>query len=64
MSFEAMFGLIEMGFVYSVALGIGIWQVVKMRRLIARDRADRAKKPNDSDRTTGARAGRADDNRD
>jgi 6,7-dimethyl-8-ribityllumazine synthase len=41
MSLEASYGLIEMGFVYSVAIGIGIWQVVKMRRMIARDREAR-----------------------
>jgi len=45
MSFESMYGLIEMGFVYAVALGIGIWQVVKMRRELARDRAAKAAQP-------------------
>lgn len=41
MSFESYAGLIEMVFVYSIALGIGIWQVVKMRRQIAADRSAR-----------------------
>lgn len=41
MSFEAWAGLIEMGFVYAVALGVGIWQVLKMRRELARDRQAR-----------------------
>ena len=39
MSYEAVASLIEMGFFYALALGVGIWQVVKMRREIARDRA-------------------------
>jgi hypothetical protein len=38
MSYESLAGLIEMGFGMSVALGIGIWQVLKMRRELARDR--------------------------
>lgn len=39
MTIENSAGLIEMAFTYAVALGIGIWQVVKMRRELARDRA-------------------------
>ncbi len=39
MSYAAVPGLIEMGFFYALALGVGIWQVVKMRRELARDRA-------------------------
>ena len=41
MTYESVAGLIEMGFVYAVALGLGIWQVVKMRRELARDQARR-----------------------
>lgn len=41
MSYESIAGLIEMAFFYSIALGFGIWQVVKMRREIARDRLAR-----------------------
>ncbi len=44
MSYEAIAGLIEMGLFYAIALGVGIWQVVKMRRLLARDRAAEAEK--------------------
>jgi hypothetical protein len=47
MSFEATAGLIELGFFYTVVLGFGIWQLVKIRREIARDaeaKAIRAKK--------------------
>lgn len=39
MNYESMAGLIELAFSFSVAIGIGVWQVVKMRREIARDRA-------------------------
>ena len=54
MTYESVAGLIEMGFVYAVALGLGIWQVVKMRRELARDqarreRADSANKDDISD---------------
>lgn len=38
MSAESSAGLIEMAFTYAIAIGIGVWQVVKMRREIARDR--------------------------
>ncbi len=34
-------GLIEMMFVYAVALGFGIWQLVSVRREIRRDREGR-----------------------
>ena len=44
MSYEAIAGLIEMGFFYGIALGIGVWQVVKMRRMVARDRAAEAER--------------------
>jgi hypothetical protein len=50
MSFEATAGLIELGFFYTVVLGFGIWQLVKIRREIARDaeaKATRAKKSDD-----------------
>ncbi len=39
MTIENSAGLIELAFTYAIALGIGIWQVVKMRRELARDRA-------------------------
>ena len=45
MSFASYAGLIEMVFVYSIALGIGIWQVIKMRRQIAADRAAKEARP-------------------
>lgn len=62
MSFESMYGLIEMGFVYSVALGIGIWQVIKMRRELARDRAARAAKASSVDAETSAKPSGKNDN--
>lgn len=36
-----MAGLIEMIFVYSVALGFGIWQLVSVRREILKDKEGR-----------------------
>jgi len=36
-----MAGLIEMIFVYSVALGFGIWQLVSVRREIRKDKEGR-----------------------
>ena len=32
-------GLIELAFVYSIALGLGIWQLISIRRTIERRRA-------------------------
>ncbi len=42
MTYEATAGLIELGLFYSLVLGFGIWQVVKMRREIARDAKTKA----------------------
>jgi 6,7-dimethyl-8-ribityllumazine synthase len=55
MSVESSAGLIEMAFTYTVAIAIGIWQVIKMRREIARDRQARrqrgdAEETNSSDK--------------
>jgi hypothetical protein len=61
MAFEEYYGLIELGFVYSVALGIGLWQVVKMRRMLARDREAKAAMTRQDDTAPPAEAtGRAD----
>jgi hypothetical protein len=38
MAYEGMAGLIEIGFVYAVALGFGVWQLVSVRRVIRRRR--------------------------
>jgi hypothetical protein len=35
---DGIAGLVEMIFVYAVALGFGIWQLVSVRREISRDR--------------------------
>ena len=32
-------GLIELAFVYSIALGLGVWQLIAVRRTLARMRA-------------------------
>ncbi|MBS0240806.1 MAG: hypothetical protein JSS20_01430 [Proteobacteria bacterium] len=42
MNAESSAGLIEMAFTYSVAIGFGVWQVVKTRRQLARDRQEKA----------------------
>lgn len=49
MSFEASAGLIEIGLFYSLVLGFGVWQVVKMRREIARDAKAKATSVRKSD---------------
>ncbi len=46
--FESMASIVEMGFVYSVALGFGIWQLISTRRLIKRDK-ERADVVSDAD---------------
>ncbi|HRD75434.1 MAG TPA: hypothetical protein PK264_05775 [Hyphomicrobiaceae bacterium] len=38
MTFESMAGLIEFVFVGALSIGVGIWQVIKMRRELKRDR--------------------------
>lgn len=40
MNYESMAGLIELGFVYAVALGFGVWQLVSVRRAIRRRREE------------------------
>ena len=37
-------GLIELGFVYSLAIGLGVWQLIAVRRTLARMRSA-AKQP-------------------
>lgn len=38
MVFEQWAGLIEMAFVYAIALGFAVWQFISVRRLIRRDK--------------------------
>ena len=39
MSTESITSLVEIGLFYVLVLGFAVWQVVKMRRMLARDRA-------------------------
>lgn len=54
MSYESIAGLVEMTFFYSIALGFGVWQVIKMRRAVARDRLAReaSEKDNNKDKNS------------
>ena len=38
MNFENVAGLVEMAFVYTIALGFGLWQVRSIRRELKRSR--------------------------
>jgi len=40
---DGIAGLVEMIFVYAVALGFGIWQLVSVRRELRRDKAAKQK---------------------
>ena len=42
MSTESITSLVEIGLFYVLVLGFAVWQVVKMRRVLARDRAAKA----------------------
>lgn len=39
MNFEAFASLLEISLFYGLVLAVCIWQIVKMRRMIAKDRA-------------------------
>lgn len=41
MSSGSLASLLEIGLFYGFVLAIAIWQVVKMRRMLAKDRRDR-----------------------
>ena len=44
---EHVFGVVEIGLAFAVVLGLGLWQLITVRRSIRRDREDteRAKAP-------------------
>lgn len=42
MSTESITSLVEIGLFYALVLGFAVWQIVKMRRMLARDRAAKA----------------------
>ena len=42
MNTESVTSLVEIGLFYVLVLGFAVWQIVKMRRMLARDRAAKA----------------------
>ena len=46
MSTESITSLVEIGLFYVLVLGFAVWQVVKMRRMLARNRAAKAVREN------------------
>jgi hypothetical protein len=54
------FGWIELVFFYGIAVGIGVWQWVKMDRMLKKTRAEREAKEAAEQDDSGAEHGAAD----